>query len=284
MRFTICIPTYNRADKISNSLDSLVKQKFKDFEVIVIDDGSQAKAEKVVNKYKDKLKLTYIYQDNGGKHTAINKGLDNAKGELFLILDDKLVLYEDALSIFDKKWSEIEDNEKIMGMMALSDTYKNKNKAKPCDGSQFSYCDFHFKMDLNDCVEANRTKYLKEVRWPTSEKTKFMLEAYVFDRLGLKYDLIFIDKIVRHDEYIEGGITRNIIEFRRKNAYGFLLDCQDKIDNIFKNYKVNMEIKLKYWIKYYSLSKYIKKKDVPRIKTKSVLRIMGKILSVFFKF
>jgi glycosyltransferase involved in cell wall biosynthesis len=72
MYFSICIPTYNRAHTISRTLDSLVRQSYKDFEALVIDDGSKDNTEEVVEKYIGILSIKYIKKNNGGKHTALN--------------------------------------------------------------------------------------------------------------------------------------------------------------------------------------------------------------------
>ena len=72
MYFSICIPSYNREHFISRALDSLVAQTFKDFEVIVVDDGSTDNTKDVAQFYQDKLDLKYIKKENGGKHSALN--------------------------------------------------------------------------------------------------------------------------------------------------------------------------------------------------------------------
>ena len=72
MYFTVCIPTYNRQEKLKLTLQSLERQSYRDFEVIVIDDGSIDNTKNFVLEYlkKTTLNLRYICKDNGGKHTA----------------------------------------------------------------------------------------------------------------------------------------------------------------------------------------------------------------------
>ena len=86
--FSIIIPTYNRAKSLNYSLASLVKQTFKDFEVIVCDDGSSDNTLQVVEKYKNKLNIKYFFNSNfGGPAYPRNIGLKNSKGVWICFLD-----------------------------------------------------------------------------------------------------------------------------------------------------------------------------------------------------
>ena len=88
--FSVFTPLYNRAHLIYRIFISLCNQTNKDFEWIIVDDGSTDKSEEVIaklNKKTHNFRIRYIYQENGGKHRAINKGVREAEGELFMILD-----------------------------------------------------------------------------------------------------------------------------------------------------------------------------------------------------
>ena len=86
---TILTPTYNRGYIINKAYESLIKQSNKDFEWLVVDDGSNDNTEEIVKKFieEDKIKIRYLHKENGGKHTALNVGINNAHGDLILILD-----------------------------------------------------------------------------------------------------------------------------------------------------------------------------------------------------
>jgi glycosyltransferase involved in cell wall biosynthesis len=88
VRISVVIPTYNRATELDRCLDSLVQQTYKNFEVLVCDDGSTDLSKNVVDGYKDRLDLTYIYCDNfGGPARPRNLGVNAAKSPYIAFLD-----------------------------------------------------------------------------------------------------------------------------------------------------------------------------------------------------
>jgi glycosyltransferase involved in cell wall biosynthesis len=91
-RVSIVIPTYNRAQRLRRALDSVLAQDFRDFEVLVIDDGSTDDTASVVRSIDD-ARVKYVAQDNGGPASARNRGVALASGSIITFLDsDDLVL------------------------------------------------------------------------------------------------------------------------------------------------------------------------------------------------
>lgn len=86
-RVSVVIPSYNRADMLDISVVSVLGQIFKDFELLVIDDGSTDHTKEKVSSFNDE-RIKYIYKQNGGVSSARNVGIDNAKGEFIAFLDD----------------------------------------------------------------------------------------------------------------------------------------------------------------------------------------------------
>ncbi len=82
---SVVIPTYNRALFVTKAIDSVLKQSFKDYEIIVIDDGSTDGTRKALEAYSNKI--TYIYQENSGVSSARNTGIKEAKAEWMSFLD-----------------------------------------------------------------------------------------------------------------------------------------------------------------------------------------------------
>ncbi|ARV06172.1 glycosyl transferase family 2 [Polaribacter sp. SA4-10] len=97
--FTIIIPVYNRPIEMGELLESLVNQDFSnDFEVLIIEDGSTNKSDKVIGKYKEQLNLKYFYKENSGAGASRNFGMQKALGNYFIILDSDVLLPKQYLS------------------------------------------------------------------------------------------------------------------------------------------------------------------------------------------
>lgn len=100
--FSVIVPVYNRPDEVDELLDSLVKQTNKDFEVLIVEDGSTLKCEDVCNKYVDKLDLKYLFKPNSGRSETRNYGMERANGEYFIIFDSDVILPSNYFEIVRK--------------------------------------------------------------------------------------------------------------------------------------------------------------------------------------
>ena len=94
MKYSIIVPVYNRPDEVSELLESLCSQTAKDFEVIIVEDGSEKTCKDVCDKYAGILDLHYYYKENSGPGQSRNYGAERANGEWLIILDSDVVLPE----------------------------------------------------------------------------------------------------------------------------------------------------------------------------------------------
>ena len=92
MKYSIIIPVYNRPDELDELLDSLAHQSLTDFEVVVVEDGSQQPSDHVVKAYADRLDIHYLTKENGGPGQARNYGASHARGHYYIVLDSDAVL------------------------------------------------------------------------------------------------------------------------------------------------------------------------------------------------
>jgi glycosyltransferase involved in cell wall biosynthesis len=91
--FSIIIPVYNRPNEIDELLHSLTLQSFqKEFEIVIVEDGSNQKSDLIIEKYQNKLPIKYFYQENSGASTSRNFGMEQASGDYFIILDSDVLL------------------------------------------------------------------------------------------------------------------------------------------------------------------------------------------------
>lgn len=101
--YSFIIPVYNRPDEVDELLASMTRQKLKDFEVIIVEDGSSKTAKEVCDGYAGKLDIHYYYKENSGPGQSRNYGVERAKGEFVIILDSDVVLPDDYLLAVDEE-------------------------------------------------------------------------------------------------------------------------------------------------------------------------------------
>ena len=91
MRYSIIVPVFNRPDEVDELLESLSSQTLKDFEVVIVEDGSQIPCKDVCDKYANILDLHYYFKENSGPGQSRNYGVERAQGEYVIILDSDAV-------------------------------------------------------------------------------------------------------------------------------------------------------------------------------------------------
>ena len=92
MQYSIIIPVYNRPDEVDELLDSLTRQTLKDFEVLVIEDGSTLTCRPITEKYEDRLNIRYFFKENSGPGQTRNYGAERSRGTYLIILDSDCIL------------------------------------------------------------------------------------------------------------------------------------------------------------------------------------------------
>ncbi|RRJ92039.1 glycosyltransferase [Paenimyroides tangerinum] len=103
MNYSFIIPVYNRPDEIDELLESLITQNFnQSFEVVVVEDGSTITCKHIIEKYTNKLDISYFFKPNSGPGDSRNFGMKHAKGDYFIILDSDCIIPSQYLSEVDK--------------------------------------------------------------------------------------------------------------------------------------------------------------------------------------
>lgn len=103
MRYSIIIPVYNRPDEVDELLNSLTQQTVRDFEVIVVEDGSSVTCEHVVKQYEQQLNIRYFNKPNSGPGQTRNYGAERSSGEYLLILDSDCILPTGYLAAIEEE-------------------------------------------------------------------------------------------------------------------------------------------------------------------------------------
>lgn len=99
-RYSIVIPLYNKEREIKRTLDSVVSQSYRNWECLVIDDGSTDSGAQIVKRYDD-VRIKYYYKDNGGPASARNFGVQKALSDWVIFLDADDMFVPNALEVFD---------------------------------------------------------------------------------------------------------------------------------------------------------------------------------------
>ncbi|MCK8621764.1 glycosyltransferase [Prevotella sp. E13-27] len=103
MKYSIIVPVFNRPDEVDELLESLCQQEVKDFEVIIVEDGSSIPCKDVCDKYAGILDLHYYFKENSGPGQSRNYGAERANGDWLIVLDSDVVLPEDYLHAVDER-------------------------------------------------------------------------------------------------------------------------------------------------------------------------------------
>ncbi len=128
MKYSIIVPVFNRPDEVDELLSSLLNQTFTDFEVIIVEDGSQKPCDEVCNQYADRLDLHYFMKPNSGPGQSRNYGAERAKGEYLLILDSDVVLPKGYLNAIEEELKR-EPADAFGGPDAAHESFTDTQKA-----------------------------------------------------------------------------------------------------------------------------------------------------------
>lgn len=254
---TIFTPVYNRAYIIHALYQSLCRQTSMAFEWLIIDDGSTDNIREIVQQFVDenKICIRFFSQPNGGKHRAINRGVSLARGNLFFIVDSDDFLEDFAVERITFYADSIAENS-IAGLCFRKKNYK-KNEII---GSSFpdpillsDSLTMTYKYAVTgDRAEVFKTEILSKYPFPEIAGENFVPEALIWNRLALKYKLLFIDESIYLCEYLGDGLTCNFKKNLRRNHVGFrLYYCELLSYDI-----VPVLSKLKAWIRLLQCSIY----------------------------
>lgn len=219
---TVFTPTYNRAYIIQNLYESLLRQTCSDFEWLIVDDGSTDNTEALIARFMTERKITirYIKQMNGGKHRAINRGVQEAKGELFFIVDSDDMLVDNAIECVLYYYIQIENNSSFAGICGVKAYFSGERVGGEATFGILDCTSLEFRFQYGmkgDMAEIFSTKVLKAYPFPNIEGERFCPEALVWNRISKKYKLRYFNKKIYLCDYLSDGLTAKIIQLRMNN-------------------------------------------------------------------
>jgi glycosyltransferase involved in cell wall biosynthesis len=253
--FTVFTATYNRANTLFKLYESLCQQTNQNFEWVIVDDGSSDNTEDFIKKLivKSCLQIKYVKQDNGGKHRAINKGVQMASGELFFIVDSDDYLLPNSLETISKYWKQVNTNSKFAGV-AGKKILKNGNAIGDNLRTEILDCSIierRYKFNISgDKAEAILTSVMKKYPFPDFPNENFCAEGLIWNRISLEKKLRFFDKAVYVCEYLDDGLSKNSIKNRKTNSNYTLLFYSE----LSKNKQVPFFFKLRTIVNFWRFS------------------------------
>lgn len=256
---TVFTPTYNRAYILPKLYESLCNQTCKNFEWLIVDDGSTDDTAIVLENWKNenKIFMNVICRENGGKSTAINLGVQNAKGNLFFIVDSDDFLTDNAIEIIscaEKIRVENSFGGEIFSIAGYCYRRRNYRTNTVISSSEYPVPDvasslelaFKYKMS-GDKAEVFYTDVLKQFLFPEILNNKFVPEALIWYRIAhAGYKLIIKDEAIYQCDYIADGYTRNFKQNLKKNSNGFALFYKECL----KYNEIPLLVKVKYFIRF----------------------------------
>src|SRR5579871_6856490 len=102
-QYSIIVPVYNRPAELESLLQSLTQQTYKDFEVLIVEDGSSVKSDQVFEKYSSILRLQYFYKPNTGPGPSRNFGFEKATGNYFVVFDSDCIIPPQYLEVVEQE-------------------------------------------------------------------------------------------------------------------------------------------------------------------------------------
>ncbi len=231
MRLTVFTPTYNRKELLARTYKSLLDQTVKDFEWLIVDDGSTDSTGDEVALWieEGKFPIRYHYRENGGKMRAHNTGVGMAEGELFVCLDSDDVFIktavEELLISYDKAVSETSEGLPVGGVVA----HKGASSDKLLGSDDFprvktsTLYNLYLKGFSGETTLMYRTDILRSFPFPEIEGEKYVPEDYIYDKIDEVCVLAVLPKIITVCEIVKDGYTDSVKKLKKDNVNAFYL-------------------------------------------------------------
>jgi glycosyltransferase involved in cell wall biosynthesis len=218
IKLTVFTPTYNRADLLMRGYEALKRQTCKDFEWLIVDDGSTDNTEELVQKKilpENEFKVRYIKKANGGLHTGYNTAIENINTELCTCVDSDDYLADDAVEKILAFWEEY-GLDKVAGIVApncdldgkvIGTFLPNQKTINLIDLMAGKY-----KGIYGDRINIVRTDLYKEVApVPTFEGEKFFNPHWLHLKICQKYDFLVCNDCLRVVDYQPAGMSNSML-------------------------------------------------------------------------
>ena len=238
--FTIFTSTYNRGYIISKLYKSLINQTCKDFEWLIIDDGSTDNTKELVESFKQQsnnnFQIRYKKIKNGGKPRAINYGVSLAKGKYFFMVDSDDYLLPDAIEKMHRWADEIDNNTMYIAVGAargfpdgsyIKGVSPTVNKNGYVDATNLERKFYNLDVDMCEAYKIEIFKKFPMAEWPGE---KFAPEEIALNEIALAgYKIRWHKDIIYICDYLDDGLTMGQWNLLRNNPMGYSMLYNHKL-------------------------------------------------------
>lgn len=222
---TIITPTYNRAECIPKCWDSLKAQTCKDFQWLIVDDGSSDATKEIVaqiQKDSGSIQIDYCWKENGGKHTALNAAHPLIQGQYVVILDSDDLFVPTAVEDILSAWRRYDADPEVGRIIFLKGFSVSepicyvKNEDVPLDTIE----EPRISVSGRDCCDTFRADLFRKYPFPVFPGERFIGEGAAFFNMELESKGVYINQVIYLCDYREDGLTKAGRKMRLQNPLG----------------------------------------------------------------
>lgn len=225
----ILTPSYNRATTLPKLYESLKKQNVNNIDWVIVNDGSTDETENVVNSFirENVINITYIYQPNGGKARALNKGFLKCEyASVIMVVDSDDYLLSTAINTLSEYMELYGDNSDIGAFFFHYNTpdgklLKPNGVAIDVDKVMTRY-QYNNKYKLNDGCICYLARVFKKYRYPEFNNEKYVGPTVIQMEMSKEYNIVFSPKVIGVAEYLDGGLSKSGRKLRLNNPMGMI--------------------------------------------------------------
>lgn len=254
MLVTVFTPVYNRENSIRDVYDSLCAQTNKDFEWLVLNDGSRDYTEdileEIVAHHDGSFPIHYIKKENEGLNRTINRALDLAQGTLLMRLDSDDVALPDAVELIHEKYPLIKENDKLCAVAFRSLLFDGSpNGTHPFSEDTISdFCSFrHIHHAIGDRNEVMKVEVFRKFKFPEFEGENFCPEALVWNRIAKDYDCLYVPQAIYKKGFEEDSITAKVYATLKRCCQGSCTLYFELLNNRNIPYKARLGSAVRYY-------------------------------------
>ena len=227
MKLSILTATYNREKYLKRLYKSILEnQNEMEIEWIIVDDGSTDDTKKLITmfEYEQKVDIKYMYQENSGKMSAINKAMELVTGDLIVDCDSDDFFYDNAFNEILKNAHLLLNDDEIYALCFLKKDTKGNISGKEFENEYLktTMFDLYFKQEIDgEKILVFDAKIRKKYKHELEKNESFITESRMYHKMDEKYKIICINKILEIGDYIDDGYTKNINKIFLESPKGY---------------------------------------------------------------